>query len=165
MVFALSIYVPLSYATIEVVYFDIRSGAVKIRGICSCVICALVSYIPYHLLITLFYHSCFKMGTLLMKKEQNNSIKEELESEEQDRESGQEKTECMQEETEIRQREIENRQEGTESRQQENVDTKSQSIAIIDSFTDLTKAWSPMIAITFATESVVLISSETELFE
>ena len=47
----------------------------------------------------------------------------------------------MQEETEIRQRKIENRQEGTESRQQENVDTKSHSKAIIDSFTELTTAW------------------------
>ena len=74
---------------IEVLNFNLRSGTVEIGGICSCVICALVSYVPYHLFLFFFYHSCSKMGSLLMKKEQNNSIKEELESKEQDRESGQ----------------------------------------------------------------------------
>ena len=50
---------------------------------------------------------------------------------------------------ESREQDREIRQEETESKQQK----------IIDSFNDLTRAWSPMILLTFATESVGMISS------
>ena len=46
-----------------------------------------------------------------------------------------------------------------ESGEQEMVDLKVRASKIIDDFNDLTRAWSPMIAVTFATECVLLISA------
>ena len=46
-----------------------------------------------------------------------------------------------------------------ESGEQEMVDLKDRARKIIDDFNDLTRAWSPMIAVTFATECVLLISA------
>ena len=66
---------------------------------------------------------------------------------------------CMliQQETKV---ELENNiNQELESGEQEIVDLKDQASKIIDDFNDLTRAWSPMIAVTFATECVLLISA------
>ena len=126
-------YVYAMYGVIMFYYFARGSGAVETGGKISCVICALVSSIPYGCVAFYFQWSCRKMVNRIKL---NKTIK--LEIREQDREI---------------------RQEETESKQQKIVDPKYHPKAIIDSFTDLTRAWSPMILLTFATESVVLISS------
>ena len=51
------------------------------------------------------------------------------------------------------------RQEGLENREQKIIDIKKHANTVHDFFNGLTKAWSPMIAVTFATECVVLISA------
>ena len=66
---------------------------------------------------------------------------------------------CMliQQETKV---ELENNvNQELESGEQEMVDIKDRASKIIDDFNDLTRAWSPMIAVTFATECVLLISA------
>ena len=119
------------------------------------------------------------------RKEETESRKEETESRNEKTDSIQVEVESIEEETKGRQdrestkKETESRQDGTESRQenksihegtecrheesesmhQEMNYAKDYPKKIIKSFNGLTKAWSPIIALTFATESVTLISS------
>ena len=70
---------------------------------------------------------------------------------------------CMliQQETKVESEEVQNnvRSEQLESGEQEMIDLNDCANKIINNFNDLTRAWSPMIAITFATECVLLISA------
>ena len=55
--------------------------------------------------------------------------------------------------------EVEEEQEELENREQTLIDIKNHANTLNDHFNDLTRAWSPLIAVTFATECVVLISA------
>lgn len=146
------LYMPAAYMTIEVTYFLERSNVVKIVGIFASTICAISSLILAPLCMYQFGASCVCMMEYTewnwppnINRQEDTEIKDE--------------TESRQGEAESRQEEIESLDVETGSRHQETYDPKLHPKRIIDSFKDLTRAWSPMIAITFATEGVVLISA------
>ena len=168
-------YLPVAYIFIEDRNFSQRSDAIKVWGMLACVSCALVSTLPFLLMIANFWRCCiFIMRALELKEDQYKTIPKEKESKEQ--EIREEKTESRYEEPECKQVETISKHEDpecihvetdsehgeseeTESTQQDIFDKKEHLKKIIDTFNCNTRAWSPMIAITFATESVVLISS------
>ena len=139
------LYIPAVYIVVNLLYYSKSVDFTLNLGIIlSIVIWAVVSFAPTFYLLIKFGYDCKSMiDALELKEEKNIILPEEIESREQERESRHEDPECI---------------EDSGSRQEE-VDRQDHPKKIIDSFNALTRAWSPMLAITFATESVVLISS------
>ena len=174
------------YMIIEFKYFELRSGAVKHVGNFLSIICTIFSLFSSALILSKFGMSCFYMTELTIKDENRDKIKTErrnegtefqqVESQQKQTERRPEGTESRQKGTDSRQEETENRQEGTEnkqdtesrqeniesrqkeSRQQKMIDPKDHPKQIITSFNGLKSAWSPIIALTYTTQIVLLIS-------
>ena len=125
------LYPPLTYVAIEYSYYKLRSGDVQIRGILAYILCALVSLTPVPLSLILFNGSCNLMQQEISKQAKRHTKRQGAQL------------------------------EGVESRDEKIIDPTyfSNCSKIMKSFDDLKSAWSPMIAVTFATESVLLISS------
>ena len=171
---SLSGYLPFAYIYIEVTNFSQRSDYSFINY-SIIFFCACISTMPILSIIRIFSSHCiFIMRAVELTEDQYNTIPKEIESKEQEireerTESRHEEPECIQVETKSRHEDPEcihvetdskhGELEEKESRQQDIFDKKEHLKKIIDIFNDITRAWSPMIAITFATESVVWISS------
>ena len=64
------------YIIIQIIYFSLTSGAVKIGGIIASIICALVSLTPIHLMLYLYSKSCMMIAIVTESEvDENQNIR------------------------------------------------------------------------------------------